>query len=302
MIKVKLVRNTIVKIYQKHLRARVYALRSFWLRYRKNRLSVAGIIITFFLVGIGILAPIIARYDPLTLGEKTFVPPTLTWDGRDHIFGTDDLGRDTFSGVVFGIRVSLIIGSLAVAVSILIGIPLGAISGYYGGRIDDALMRVTELFLVIPTFFLAMLFVTLFGSTIWNIIISIGIVSWPATARLVRGQFLSLKERDFVEASRALGASDLTIVFREILPNAMSLIIINSSLLVPSMILTEAGLSFLGLGDPNVMSLGSMINNAQRFVSLGWWMAVFPGLAIFTIALALNLMGEGLNEVLNPRL
>jgi peptide/nickel transport system permease protein len=274
---------------------------AFWLKYKRNTLAAVGIIMAFFMIGVGILAPIIAPYNPLKLGDKTFVPPTLTWDLREHLFGTDDLGRDILSGSVFGIRISLIIGSLATVISLAVGVPLGAISGYFGGRIDDVLMRVTELFLVIPKLFLAIVLVAFFGSSLWNLILVLGVLSWPSIARLVRGQFLTLKERQFVEASRALGASERTIIFREILPNAMPPVIVNATLLVSSMILTEAGLSFLGLGDPTVMSLGTMLHNAQDFITRAWWMMLFPGLAIFIIALAITLVGEGLNEALNPR-
>jgi len=177
------------------------------------------------------------------------------------------------------------------------------VAGYKGGKIDDLLMRITEVFQVVPTFFLCLVLVALFGASILNVIVVIAMLSWPGTARLIRADFISLKEREFVEAARALGASDLDIIFSEILPNAMTSIIVNTSLMVANAILVEAGLSFLGLGDPNVASWGGTLLNAQKFLVWGiWWMAFFPGVAISLTALGYNLVGDGLNDLLNPKL
>jgi len=258
---------------------------------------VLGVVLTVFFTTLALMAPLISPYDPLRMVGQSFRPPE-----DKHPMGTDDLGRDIYSGMLFGARISLMVGYLAAAASIAIGVIIGGVSGYYGGRIDDIMMRITELFLVIPRFFLALILVALFGASVWNLIFAIAILSWPGTARLVRAEFLSLKEREFVDAARTLGAGDLNLIVDEILPNATPPIIVNGSLEVARAILLEAGLSFLGLGDPNMASWGYMLNNAQRFIRQAWWMAIFPGLAIFLVALGLNLVGDGLNDALNPRL
>ena len=269
----------------------------FWRRYRRNRAAVIGLATTCFFVAIAFAAPLISPFDPLRMIGRPFETPNDA-----HPMGTDDLGRDIFAGVLYGSRISLLVGFLAAATSTAIGIFIGGLSGYYGGHIDDILMRITELFLVIPMFFLALIMVALFGANMWNIILVIGVLTWPATARLARAEFLSLKEREFTDAARALGASDRNLIFDEILPNAIPPVIVNGSLMVARAILTEAGLSFLGLGDPTVASWGIMLNNAQRFIRQAWWMAIFPGLSIFLVVLGLNLVGDGLNDALNPRL
>lgn len=276
---------------------RLDSLRDFWRRYKRNRLAVAGLIVTSSFVVLALVAPLVSPYDPQRMVGSTFDYPS-----GEHPLGTDDLGRDLYSGVLHGARISLLVGFLAAATSILIGVIIGALSGYYGGKTDDLLMRIVELFLVIPRFFLALILVALFGSSLWNVILVIGILSWPGTARLVRAEFLSLKEREFVEAARALGAGNRNLMLDEILPNASSPIIVNGSLEVARAILLEAGLSFLGLGDPTLPSWGAMLSNAQTFVRQAWWMAVFPGLSIFLVVLGLNLVGDGLNDALNPRL
>jgi peptide/nickel transport system permease protein len=271
--------------------------KAFWNRYRRNKAGVIGLAITCFFITLAFLSPLISPFDPMKIDSHPFLAPN-----SKHPMGTDDLGRDVFSGVLYGSRISLFIGFLAAATSTAIGVVIGGLSGYYGGRTDDLLMRITELFLVIPRFFLAILLVGFFGSSIWNVISVVGILSWPGTARLVRAEFLSLKERQFVDAARVLGASNANLIFDEILPNASPPIIINGSLEVARAILIEAGLSFLSLGDPVQPSWGIMLSNAQRFIRYAWWMAFFPGLSIFTVVVGLNMMGDGLNDVLNPRL
>jgi len=225
------------------------------------------------------------------------LPPTANYP-----FGTDDLGRDIYSNVIYGARTSMMVGLLAAMISVLIGILVGAFSGYYGGKLDDLLMRSSEIFLVLPTFLLALIIVAVFGTNINNIIFAIAIVSWPRTARLLRAEFLTMKEREFVEAARVLGSKHIDIMLSEILPNAIFPVIVNASLEVATAILTEAGLSFLGAGDPNVPSWGLMLNNAQNYLREAWWMAAFPGAMLFLACLSLNLVGDGLNDYFNPRL
>ncbi len=252
--------------------------------------------VVMFFILMAIVAPWTAPFGPLSIGKESFHEPS-----RTYLMGTDDLGRDLFSGVLWGARVSIMVGLLAALTSTVIGVVIGALAGYYGGVIDDVLMRITEFFLVIPRFFLVLVIVALFGNSIWNIIIVIGILSWPVTARLVRVEFLSIREKEFIESARAVGASDLRIILTHILPNATPPIVVSGSLQIARAILMEAGLSFLGLGDPNQISWGVMLYNAQRFLRHAWWTATFPGLAIFLIVMGFNLVGDGFNDALNPK-
>lgn len=235
--------------------------------------------------------------DVNTMGNNSFDPPSLT-----HLMGTDDLGRDVFSRFAYGARTSLMVGVLAALTACIIGVTLGAVSGYCRGFVDIFLMRVTELFQVIPRFFLALLIIALFGSNIMFIILTIGLLGWPEVARITRGEFLSLREREYVLAARAGGQRARDIIFSEILPNAMPPLIVAMTMQVSSAILLEAGLSFLGLGDSANPSWGLMLNEAQQFLTRAWWMAVFPGLGILVTVAALNVFGDHLTDVLNPRL
>jgi peptide/nickel transport system permease protein len=271
-------------------------MREFWKKFSRNRPAVAGLGVVLFFLALGLLATWLAPFGPLATGPHSFRRPDATY----HM-GTDDLGRDILSGVLWGARVSMAVGLLAALASTAIGVVIGAAAGYYGRRLDDLLMRVTEFFLVIPRFFLVLVMVALFGNSIWHVILAIGILSWPVTARLVRVEFLALREKEFVESSRAAGASDLRIILRHILPNAIAPIVVSGSLQVARAILMEAGLSFLGLGDPNQISWGVMLFNAQRFLRRAWWTSTFPGLAIFLLVMGFNLVGDGLNDALNPR-
>ena len=272
-------------------------LLGFWASYRKNKGAVAGLIIIVFFLAVGLAAPIIAP-NPTKVG----VGPRFTPPSWEFPMGTDNLGRDMFQGVVSGARISLLVGFSAAGTSMIIGVIVGAFSGYVGGRVDGILMRITEYFQIVPSFFLALIMVTLLGGSIWNVVIVIAVLSWPRVARLIRAQFLSLKEKEFIEAARAVGESTGYIIFGEILVNALPPAIVNSSLEVGRAIIVEAGLSFIGLGDPNKVSWGYLLRNAQEFLRSAWWMAVFPGVCIFLLVTALNLVGDGLNDVLNPRL
>ena len=216
--------------------------------------------------------------------------------------GSDSLGRDVASGIAHGAKTSLMIGLIATLAAVFIGIIFGALSGYYGGFVDDLLMRITEIFQTIPSFVFAILLVAIMKPSIESIVIAITVVSWPGVARLVRAEFLSLKNREFVQACHTLGMSDLRIMLLEILPNCLSPIIVIGSLMVATAILIESGLAFLGLGDPNIMSWGFLIGAGRTMLRSAWWVCTFPGIAILITVLAINLVGEGLNDALNPRL
>jgi peptide/nickel transport system permease protein len=272
-------------------------LRDTWLRYCRNRLALIGLALLLATVLMALFAPIMFPEGPFKIIGGRFVPPSAA-----HWLGTDHLGRDVLAGVLYGARAAFMVGFLSMFMALLIGIVVGALAGYYGGWIDDVLMRITEIFQVMPRFFLALLVVAIFGADIWGIIFVIGILNWAEIARLLRAEYLTLRERPFVTAARAYGAPNLQIILVEILPNASSPIIVAASLQVASAVLLEASLSFLGVGDPNVMSWGTMLNSAQQFLRLAWWNATFPGLAICLMTLGIALISDGLNDALNPRL
>jgi peptide/nickel transport system permease protein len=272
----------------------VNRLKDFWRKYKRNKMAVTGLIILFLFIGIAALAEVIAPFKPFEIGMSSFMPPGMS----QHPLGTDDLGKDIYSGVLYGMRTSFFIGVLAASSCVSIGMLVGVIAGYFGGIIDTILMRITDLFMTIPKVFLAILLVAFIGPTVWVV----AIISWPTAARLMRAEFLSLKERDFVMAAKAMGFKDRRIILYEILPNAMTPIIVDGTIEIGYAITLEAGLSFLGLGDPMVPSLGYMLFKAQLFLRSAWWMSVFPGLAIIMVVWAFNLVGDGLNEALNPRL
>jgi peptide/nickel transport system permease protein len=273
-------------------------MRDFWKRFSRNKGAVVGLLILVVVFATAMLGPFLFPASPWEMAGAPFQRPF----DPEFPLGTDTLGRDILSGIVHGARVSLLIGFIATLVAVLIGVVLGALAGYYGGIIDDLLMRFTEFFQTIPSFVFAVVLVAIFTPSITSIVAAIAIVSWPAVARLVRGEFLTLRTREFVQASVVLGQPARHIIFVEILPNAVSPIIVAGSLMVATAILTESSLSFLGLGDPNLMSWGFMIGAARTVIRTAWWMSFFPGLAILLTVLALNLVGEGLNDALNPRL
>jgi peptide/nickel transport system permease protein len=265
-------------------------------RILRSGVGVAGIVLMCGLLAVALLAGRIAPSDPFASVGPPLSPPTL-----GHPMGTDDLGRDLLSGVAHGTRTSLVLALVVSILTGLIGVIVGALAGWEGGRLDGALMRLTEFVQVVPRFFLAVIVIALFGAGLDRLALVLALTSWPWIARVVRAEVLSLKQREFVEAARSLGAGRARVLLREVLPNALPPVVVAVSLSAASVILIEAGLSFLGLGDPDVVSLGYLANNAQRFLRVAWWMAVFPGAAIALAVLGLNLLGDGLNEVLNPR-
>jgi peptide/nickel transport system permease protein len=269
-----------------------------WRNYLKNWVSVLGLVILLLLLITALIGPVLAPFDPddLEIGRRATPPGTTFW------VGTDELGRDVFSRAVTAIRVSLLVGVIAAAVSTVVGVLVGSLAGFFGGWLDHVLMRITEVFQVVPMFFLAVVLVALFGASVLNIIISIALLTWPIIARLTRSEFLSLKTRQYVDAAYLSGASNTRLIFGEILPNAMGPVIVSATLLVGRAMLTEAGLSFLGLGDPSRISLGVMLYQSRPFVQFAWWAAFFPGMMIFLAVLSTNLIGDGLNDVINPHL
>jgi len=270
---------------------------SFWHIYAKNRLAFFSLWILAGILLLGLLGPHFSPFDPHRVGLGKMYTPV----GLRFVMGTDNLGRDVLSRFLWGAQTSLFVGFAAAAASTILGVLVGTFAGYVGGFVDSLLMRVTELFQVIPRFFLALLLVALFGANIWNIIFAIGVLSWPVTARLVRSEFLSQRQRYYVDAARMQGASTWNLIFAEIMPNVMGVVIVNSTLMVGQAMLLEAGLSYIGVGDPSTVSWGTMLNEAQRSLGRAWWMSVFPGLGIFLSVLSLNIVGDGLSDVLNPR-
>ncbi|MBR0672424.1 ABC transporter permease [Neoroseomonas soli] len=270
----------------------------FWRRFRRNRGAVVGLVVLVLVIAVAALAPVLYPGSPWDMATAPFVPP----GEEGMLLGSDSLGRDVAAGIAHGARISLMVGAVSTVAALLIGVTLGAVAGYLGGVADDAVMRFTEFFQTIPSFVFAILLVAIFTPTIGSVVFAIAVVSWPPVARVVRAEFLSLRSREFVQAAEVLGKSRIAIVVTDILPNALSPIVVLSSLMVASAILLESALSFLGLGDPNLMTWGFLIGSGRSVIRLAWWMSVFPGLAIFVTVLALNLVGEGLSDALNPRL
>lgn len=270
----------------------------FWRLYCRNRSAVIGLLILLSVILLAATAHLFYPDDPFKLAGRPMSPP----GAEGFLLGSDSLGRDVAAGIAHGAKTSLLIGLLATLVAVGFGAVMGGLAGYYGGWIDDLLMRVTEMFQTIPSFIFAILLVAIMKPSIESIVIAIAVVSWPAVARLVRGEFLSLRNREFVQACHTLGMGDVRIMLGEILPNCLSPIIVTGSLMVATAILIESGLSFLGLGDPNIMSWGFLIGAGRTVLRTAWWVCTFPGIAILLTVLAINLVGEGLNDALNPRL
>ena len=272
---------------------------AFLRRFAGNKGAVVGLVIVAVVILVALIAGVVFPESPWNSSGDPLLDPLAD---PAHWLGTDMLGRDIAAGLAHGARVSLLVGIVSTAVATFIGISVGAVAGYYGGRIDDVLMRLTEFFQTIPTLAMAIVLVAIFQPTLTSIISAIAIVSWPPVARLVRGEFLSLRSREFVQAAVVIGQSSPRIIFTQILPNTMSPIIVTASLMIATAILTESALSFLGLGDRNLMSWGFMIGAARTMIREAWWMSFLPGLAILLTVLAVNLIGEGLNDALNPHL
>lgn len=269
----------------------------FWPRFRRHTSGMVGLVALGAVVLLALAAPVLFPGDPFRQVDRPFAPPF-----GDHVLGTDVLGRDVAAGVAHGARTSLVIACLATGVAVLVGTAVGALAGYHGGWLDDALMRVTEFFQTIPTFLFAIVLLAILSPTVPTIIAAIAVVTWPPVARLARGEVLALRAREFVQASVALGMTDRRVLVRHVLPNCLSPIIVTGSLTVATAILIESALSFLGLGDPNVMTWGFMIGAGRTFLRTAWWLCTIPGVAILVTVLAINLAGEGLNDTLNPRL
>ncbi|MCD5416312.1 ABC transporter permease [Candidatus Bipolaricaulota bacterium] len=271
----------------------------FWRQFSRNRMALAGGMLVVFFTVIAILAPFLAPHDPRTPNIRNRMQPP----SEEHLLGTDALGRDMLSRTIHGARISLLIAVLAVALSITIGILLGSLAGYYGGLFDSLLMRFVDLVLSFPTLYLLITLVALVGPSIFMLVLVMGGLGWTGTARIVRAEFLRLREQEFSEAARAIGAGNLRIMFRHLLPNAMAPIIVATTLGVPGVILGESALSFLGLGVlPPEMSWGTLVNAGLPFFRTAWWLPIFPGLAIFLCVLGFNFLGDGLRDALDPRL
>lgn len=271
--------------------------RELWQRFARNRAALAGLVVLIIIVIVALVGPMLFSQGPFELAGPPFAPPFAAFP-----LGTDMLGRNELTGIVYGARTSLVIGLVATLFATLLGVLLGGIAGYYGGVVDEMLMRLTEMFQTIPSFLFAILVVAILSPSIGSVILAIAVVSWPPMARLVRGEFRALRNREFVEACISMGMSDARVIVRHILPNCVSSIIVTGSLLVATAILTESALSFLGLSDPNVMSWGFMVGAARDFLQRAWWLCAIPGVAILITVLAINLVGDGLNDALNPRL
>ena len=271
----------------------------FWQRFLKNKMALAGSIIVVAFFAVSLLAPWIAPYDPGAIDLKlVLMPPSAA-----HLLGTDQLGRDVLSRMIWGAKISLKVGFAATGLAILIGTILGAIAGYYGRWIDAVIMRFVDIMLCFPTFFLILAVIAFLEPSIWNIMIVIGLTGWMGITRLVRADFTSLRERDFVLAARGIGAGDFRIILIHILPNAMASVLVAATLGVAGAILTESALSFLGIGvQPPTPSWGNILTAGKDNIDIAWWLSLYPGLAILLTVLGYNLLGEGIRDSLDPRL
>jgi len=266
-------------------------------RYLSSRYGLAGLIMFLTMLIMALFAPVIAPYKPTDISHDMLSPPS-----KVHPFGTDHLGRDVFSRVVHGARVSLTVGFVAAGLSALIGIVIGALSGYIGGVFDEVISKIIDSFLMFPVFFLILIIVAVFGRNLVYIMLVIGLTTWPSNARIMRAQTMSIKEKAFVKIARANGENPTRIIFTHIIPNGMYPVVANSAMQIGGAILTEAALSFLGLGDPSVVSWGKMINDARSYMSFAWWSIVFPGIFTVITVVTFSFIGDGLQQALYPKL
>ena len=265
----------------------------------KNRMALAGSIFIIMILAFAVFAPIIAPHDPTAVDAKAILMPP----SADHIFGTDMLGRDIFSRIVYGSRISLSIGFIAVGIAVLIGVIFGSISGFYGGSLDSVMMRFVDIMLCFPTFFLILAVIAVLEPSIFNIMVVIGVTSWMGVARLVRAEVLTLKERDYVACARVMGGSDFWIISKHLIPNAIGPVLVSATLGVGGAILIESALSFLGIGvQPPTPSWGNILMDGKSTLGVAWWLTIYPGVFILLTVLAYNLLGEGLRDILEPRL
>ncbi|SIT04784.1 ABC transporter permease [Neptunomonas antarctica] len=265
----------------------------------QNKVAMVGFAVLVMLILVAVLGPYVYEGTPWKMVQRPFIPP---FENSSYLLGTDILGRDVLAGLIYGTRISLLVSFVSTVIALLIGIPLGAYAGYFGGWVDEVLMRFTEIFQTVPSFALAIVLVAIFEPSVYSITGAIALVSWPPVARLVRGEFLRLRNQEYVLAAKLNGQSNRNIILKEILPNSLSPIIVLASLMVATAILLESSLAFLGLGDPEIMSWGYMIGSSRTVIRQAWWLSFIPGVAIAVTVLALNLLGEGLNDALNPKL
>jgi peptide/nickel transport system permease protein len=269
---------------------------SFWHRFSGHRLGVASFAFVVLLVLVALATALASHIDPNQITAEVMLPPSLA-----HPLGTDELGRDVLVGIAFGTQVSLTVGLLAALAATLAGGLIGAFAGFYGGLLDLLVMRIAEIFQVVPTFILAAVIVALYGAGLIQVVAVIGLLAWPQTARLMRGEVVRLKRLEFVDALRCLGIGETAILVREIIPNALAPMLAVGTLIIGQAILLEAALSFFGLSNPDVVSWGRMLNSGQRFLNSAWWLSLFPGIAILVTVLAFNLLGDGIGAALDPR-
>ncbi|MGL4534412.1 MAG: nickel transporter permease [Fusobacteriaceae bacterium] len=272
-----------------------------WRRLKRNKMAVLGLIIIVTMIIIAVFANVIADYDTVVIKQN--LSERLQSPSMKHILGTDEFGRDIFARLIHGARVSLKVGVLAVSLSIAIGGSLGAFAGFYGGKLDNVIMRIMDIFLAVPSILLAIAIVSALGPNLRNLMLAISISSVPSYARIVRASVLSIRDQEYIEAAKAIGASDMRIIFRHIIPNSLAPVIVQGTLGVAGAILSTAGLSFIGLGiQPPAPEWGSMLSGGRQYLRYAWWVTTFPGIAIMMTILSLNLLGDGLRDALDPRL